>query len=290
MFFEKLKLTAAVVLALALIGAGGGFFSRRGEARIDAPDPPPKSTALGQAPEAKALESKPPQPPPPARGQQLSESLARVTKFEGFDDPKTTLQEALDQIANIYNIQFEVNETAFRDEGKEDVLKMEVAARTPVPPMHATLANILRRVLTRIGGAGATYVIRKDFIEITTSRALAEELHLTDSSDAASQPLVYEDFNAVGLPFAFRKVGNSCRENVVLDPQAEESIKTRTVTTSLHNVRGETAVRTLAAVGDLEVVRLDNVLYVTTPEKAAHLRESWKPQTPAAGKGGKKDR
>lgn len=303
MFFEKIKLAAAVVLALALIGSGGGFFARRGEARILSADGPKKAAATELPAAPKPPEKKEKDSAPGQRGQELRDTLSRLVRYDGIDDPKQTLEETLDQLATRHNVQFEVNEAAFRAEGKDDVLKTAIAVPSPIPPMHATLANVLRRILSRIAGANATYVIRKDLIEVTTGQALGLELHLLDGvppgnesvetlAERASQPLVYENFANTTLSHALQTVAESSHDNVVLDPAAVDKESPVAITASLHNVRAETAVRTLAAMADLEVVRLDNVLFVTTRDKAAQLRETWKFQPQRApvegGKGAKK--
>jgi len=105
----------------------------------------------------------------PRRGIELQQLLAKPVKFAGFDDPKTTLQEALDQLAKRYNLSFDINEKAFKFEQIMDVGKTEIAQPNPIPEMHTTLSTVLRRVLQRIPvPSGATYVIRRDVIEITT--------------------------------------------------------------------------------------------------------------------------
>jgi hypothetical protein len=59
--------------------------------------------------------------------------------------------------------------------------------------------------------------------------------------------------------------------NVVLDPRLGEKAKTP-VTLKLEDVPLESAVRLLAEVADLRAVRMSNVLFVTTPERAKELR------------------
>jgi hypothetical protein len=59
---------------------------------------------------------------------------------------------------------------------------------------------------------------------------------------------------------------------VVLDESVGDKAK-ETVTARFLNATPETAVRILADRCDLTSVRLDNVLYVTSREKAAKLRE-----------------
>ena len=60
--------------------------------------------------------------------------------------------------------------------------------------------------------------------------------------------------------------------NVMADPKAGEKLQTK-ITVQLNNVPVDTAVRLLANMAGLSVVRLDNVFYVTTAENAKHLRE-----------------
>src|SRR4051812_18066196 len=105
----------------------------------------------------------------PPRGLELQKILGTPVKFGGFEDPKTTLQEALEQLAKRYGVEFDVNEKAFRYDQVNDVLKTEIANPTPIPEMNTTLGSVLRKVLSRVAApSGATYLIRRDQIEITT--------------------------------------------------------------------------------------------------------------------------
>jgi hypothetical protein len=110
------------------------------------------------------------------RSYELRKILSEPISFKGVDDPKTTLEEALDALGKTCNVTFDVNEKAFAFEQLKDVLKTEVAQPTPIPEMKATLATVLREILARVPvGSGATWVIRKDVIEITTQTFLAVE-------------------------------------------------------------------------------------------------------------------
>jgi tetratricopeptide (TPR) repeat protein len=115
----------------------------------------------------------------PARAFELQKILATPVNFEGFEDPKTTLVEALDVLSKKYLITFDVNEKAFQFAQVMDVLKTEIANRNPVPPMKTTLATVLRKILARVtpaNGDTATWLIRRDVIEITTGTfAVAEK-------------------------------------------------------------------------------------------------------------------
>jgi hypothetical protein len=105
----------------------------------------------------------------PARGIELQKLLSQPVKFPGLDDPKTTLSEALEALAKRYNLSFDINEKAFKFENVMDVAKTEIATPNPIPEMHTTLSTVLRKVLARIPvPSGATYIIRRDVIEVTT--------------------------------------------------------------------------------------------------------------------------
>ncbi|HEY7311775.1 MAG TPA: hypothetical protein VH643_20600 [Gemmataceae bacterium] len=105
----------------------------------------------------------------PARGLELQRLLSKPVKYPGMDDPKATLSEVLEQLAKRYNLSFDIREKAFEFENLKEVGKTEVATPNPIPEMHTTLSTVLRKVLSRIPvPSGATYLIRRDVIEITT--------------------------------------------------------------------------------------------------------------------------
>ena len=60
----------------------------------------------------------------------LAARLAKRADFGGIDDPKTTLAEALDALAKLYDVNFDVNEKAFKFDQVNEVLKT-MTARSP---------------------------------------------------------------------------------------------------------------------------------------------------------------
>jgi len=76
-----------------------------------------------------------------------------------------------------------------------------------------------------------------------------------------------------GTPFATaaKQLAADTGANVVVDPRLKEKANAG-VTLKLDEVPLETAVRLLAEVADLRAVRMSNVLFVTTPERAEKLR------------------
>ncbi|AWM36381.1 hypothetical protein GobsT_58270 [Gemmata obscuriglobus] len=88
-----------------------------------------------------------------------------------------------------------------------------------------------------------------------------------------------------GTPFAtaVKQLAADCGANVVIDPRLKEKA-TATVALKLDDVPLETAVRLLAEVADLGTVRMSNVLFVTTVERAEKLRPNADgPTQPAPG-------
>ncbi|HJZ53946.1 MAG TPA: hypothetical protein VKE74_03265 [Gemmataceae bacterium] len=77
-----------------------------------------------------------------------------------------------------------------------------------------------------------------------------------------------------GTPFssAAKQLAADTGANLVLDPRLTAEQSGRKVSLKLEDVPLETAVRLLAEVADLRVVRMSNVLFVTTPERAEKLR------------------
>ena len=219
------------------------------------------------------------------RGDELADALNKAVKIAGFEDPKTTLVELLDQLSKRFDLTFDVDEKAFKLEMLPDVLKTEVVQQNPIPEMNATLGMVLKKVLARIPvPSGATYVIRREAIEITTVEALRKEIW-GENYHGPMLPLVRGDFEKLPLRGALRELAQQAEYNIVLDSAvAEEAAKTP-VTARLRNAPLDTAVRLLADMADLRAVPAANVLYVTTPDKAEALRARLKAETPKPAPG-----
>jgi hypothetical protein len=119
-----------------------------------------------------------PEPPPSptanmvAREKAVRATLAKAVDFPGFDDPKTTLKEALDLLAARHNLTFDVVDPAFRVEQIPEVTGMAIAAK-PIPAMkNQPLSKVLDAVLAGLPKeAKPTRLVRPGgVIEITTAR------------------------------------------------------------------------------------------------------------------------
>lgn len=101
-------------------------------------------------------------------------------------------------------------------------------------------------------------------------------IHDRDSADdprvgPPEIPLVWDVFEETPLSQALMRVAERASFNVIVDSSIKDKVKLN-VTTQFNNVPVNTAVRLLANMADLSMVQLDNVFYLTTPEKAKRLR------------------
>jgi hypothetical protein len=206
----------------------------------------------------------------PNRAMKFVEQLEKVVTFRTIDDPKTTLADAITLLEGRYNLKISVNERAFKTDGVMEVLKTEVAVPVPIPEMKAKLRAVLGKILDRLPALGPTYVIRKDSIELTTMAAVRQELGRED--DDRLLPLTHVCCEKRPLEEVLKQLAGRTDYNIVFDARAGDKAK-MLVSARFKNVPLDTAVRVLADMADLEPVLQDNVIYITTPEKAARMEK-----------------
>jgi hypothetical protein len=212
--------------------------------------------------------------------------LASRVDFPGFDDPKMSLRDALDKLADQYQLSFDVDEKAFQDAGYIDhpVLSEPVADKVPIPRMRGvSAATVLRKILSHIAtpvGLEATYMIRPDHIIITTrDKVLKEAL----GGRLRNVPLVSVVLDKCPLGEGLLELSASEGLNLLIDPRVDEKSRTA-VSATLLNVPADTAIRVLTDMVDLQPAFLDNVIYVTTKDNAQRLeQEAKKRVVPKAG-------
>jgi RNA polymerase sigma factor (sigma-70 family) len=287
MFLTKLKIATAVVLALAVVGMGGGMFTyntwakEKGQVRNDAAPPKekgeskPEVAAKAPAPAEDPKKAPAAEPAKPKGSREMLQTLATPVDYAGMADVKAKLSEVLAELATQYDFNFDINERAFDAEGIKDVLFTPVVADgRPLPRMtRVRLSTVLKKILSRIPNpSGATFVVRRDHIEITTHAALREELGLPANADLF--PLVSASFDNLALAEALKDLSASSGFNIVLDSsKVEKKIDKPTITANFNNVPVDTAVRILAEMADLRAVLVDNVLFVTSKDAAERMQK-----------------
>jgi hypothetical protein len=202
------------------------------------------------------------------RGRELRHRLSNTVNYQGLEDPRATLNDLLEQLTRGYGLTFDINEEAFNQEKITEVGRKEVAQPTPIPPMHARIETILRRVLHRVSPS-ATYFIRGDMIEVTTTEAIRKEFFAErPTMPGPLPPLVSGAFDKVPLEAALKELNHY--GNVVLDARAAKEGQVQ-VSADLSNVPLDTVVQMFADMAGLGVVLLDNALYVTSKDNARVL-------------------
>jgi len=279
MFLTKVKLVAAVLLTLGVLGMGAGLVAF-GAGRT--PQAAPIQKAPDGKPAAAEADAKPPADednkaaaanvPVEEQARVWHQEMDKPVSMDELDKPNLTLGEALGLFEKRYGLRFEINDAAFAEEGMAQVLGQQIASpdRWPLSRMkNVTLATALRVVLDRLP-VPALAVIRRDTVEITTVHFMRAELGIPE--DKPLLPLVWEEMDGVPLPRALQQLAKASGMNVVLDPRAlTDDAATLKITAQFASVPVDAAVRVLANMADLQAVQVGNVFYVTTPKRAAQL-------------------
>jgi RNA polymerase sigma factor (sigma-70 family) len=294
MVFTKLKIAVVLLLLVAVAGSGAGFFVYGSGDPAAPAQEPEKITEKGKTKGDDKAKSSPPAaaevPPELAKGKlrtkDLIDRLSSSIDFGGFDDPKMTLQDALEFLEKSYELTFDVSEPAFRAAGYTDKSVMqEPIATQPIPRMRGiSLATLLNKILSRITtpvGLEATYLLRPGHLLITTRSYAQMEAFREHSRDV---PLVNVVWDKRPLGEALVELAVSQGLNLLIDPRADEKAKTP-VSATLLNVPADTAIRVLADMADLQPAFLDNVIYLTSKENAKRLEQETKKRPPEQREG-----
>jgi hypothetical protein len=225
----------------------------------------------------------------PAKKVSLAKKLHEVIDFPGIDDPRERLIDVLDKFAKNHGVTFSVNERAFKHEMLFDVTEQEVANPHVIPPMKRTLATVLKKVLARLPiPSGATYLVRKEAIEVTTNAFANAEVYPAENTvynplddDKAESgkfvvttfPRVAASFRKTPLAEALETLAEENDVNIVLDASVAEERMKAPVTMKVRNLPADTAVLMLARMANLHAVQIDNALFVSTLEKAVALKK-----------------
>jgi hypothetical protein len=199
---------------------------------------------------------------PPSAAEQIRKQLDQPVTAEFANQP---LQEALAQLSLQVKLRFVLDRTV--------IALMPIA--DPDMPVAGKFQDVkLRTVLRTIAGQyNLTFVQVQDMVLVTT-----EEMGLYRQM----RQRINVDLNQVPLHQALQQLGRSTAANLVLDPRAAKEARSAPLTLQLDDVPLETAVRLMAEMAGLKVVRLGNVLFVTTEDRAEKLRAEPESRSPLA--------
>jgi hypothetical protein len=198
--------------------------------------------------------------------------------FPGVNDPKVTLDDYLKQLSKQYNLTFEINARAFANEGLKDPEQVFIAERDLPARNNVRVGTGLRLVLARIPcTSGAAFLVRRDSIEITTNQFVAAEIWGPDY-DGPRMPLVHLRAEKAPLSEVLGQLADQSGLNIMYGGPADKAALP--ISVRFNNVPVDTAVRMLAAQAGFGVVHRDNVMLVTTEEKASSLNFRFAEENP----------
>jgi hypothetical protein len=204
-------------------------------------------------------------------GEDLVAALNRTIDWPGIDDYKTSLDEAFGLLARMCRVNFEMNEKAFTEAGCDTVYKTEIANLHPLIPMKATLATVLKQVLGRLPAKpGATWLVRRNCIEITTYDAVRAEIMGKDYS-GPMLPLVCVSADRKPLDEVVAYLADQGERNVTIDPRVGDRTQAP-ITTYLINKPLDSALFLVADMAGLSFVQIDNTFYITTSDRAKSMK------------------
>ena len=231
----------------------------------------------------------------PAGGGDKEASARRAVDIrKQLDEPikyelaiELSLDKALDELLVRIGIPWKMNASAFAKQGggPDIVAKTTVAKISPVEGLsrQAILERLLSNIASKSDDGQAVAVVRPGVVQITTRRAYLDEFY-PGRKDFNLPPLVYAAFDKVPLSDALAELGHTTGNNVTLASYLGKEAETK-VTANLTGVPLDTAVVLLADTADLKLVRLGNVYYVTSRERARVLEADEKERLSKEEKG-----
>ncbi len=174
-----------------------------------------------------------------------------------------TLKDYFDVLQAQTKLNFIVDDKAFASLGAVNVLATDFS-KSPLPAKKEYRAkDLLRTVLKQIvvSPVAATYVVVGDTVVITTEASAPYRL---------MEQRINVECEKEELATVLKRVGRESGTNLVLDTRAVKDGQT-TVTFDLQDVTMETAVVVIAESVGLKPVRIGNVVFLTTKDKALEM-------------------
>jgi hypothetical protein len=186
--------------------------------------------------------------------------------------PMDSARKALDEVGDMNYQNKSLNEVIgdLKDKAKLAVTLDPIVYQFGLDPSQPTVSVNLKGVKLKDGlrQALAPFNLKcgltKDGLFISTEEGLTTK---------QLRQRVSVDCDGTAFSAAIKQLAADNGANIVIDPRLKEKANAA-VTLKLDDVPLESAVRLLAEVADLGTVRMSNVLFVTTPERAEKLRPS----------------
>ena len=205
-----------------------------------------------------------PKPAPPTAAEKARKALEQSITMEFTEQ---SLLSVLNQLSERTQVKFALDRAVIAQMGFTET-EMPVSAKLQDTKLRAGLRTILSQY--NLG-----YVILEDSVLVTTEEmAMYRQLRQRVNVDI-DQP----------LETALKQLARRCGCNLILDGRVGKEAKETRIALQLEDVPLETAVRLIATTAGLKSVRLDNVIYVTTKERADELRAEPESRPPGVADG-----
>lgn len=143
------------------------------------------------------------------------------------------------------------------------LLQSGLNANTPVVNANLKSATLRDGLKATLAPVGLRFAVTAEGIVVSTDdgvihRQMRQRVSVVGGGRSLSEVLA--------------EIAGTTGANVILDPRQTKVVGETPVTVSLDDTPLETAVRVVAEVAGLRAVRMNNVLFVTSDERAARLR------------------
>ena len=202
----------------------------------------------------------------------LSVMAAPVTTPSGGPNAADKARKALDQVISVEFAEQPLH-AALAQLGEQTKLRFvldrltiaQMGLADPELPVSAKLQDTKLRVALRsmLAQYGLSFVLIEDTVLVTTQE-MADYRQLQQRLDV--------DWQDVPLHQALAQLARRSGCNLILDRRVPADARNTALTLNLTDASLETVVRIMAAEAGLSSVRMGNVLFVTSDEKAAKLR------------------
>ncbi len=201
---------------------------------------------------------------------------------------KATLSEALETLKKIFKVRFTINEKAFayEDVSTKALLDSPITAEGPIAAAENTrLDTALEGILARCpSSSGATFLVRRDSIEITTRKFAHAEVW-GESLNTPCLPIVHVRIETQPLEEALARLAEEADFSIIVDKRIGDKAKAP-VGGRFLNTPLDTAVQMLTEMAEVRAVHRDNVLFVTLRGMANEMEKRLQAEAARAEKGG----
>ncbi|OAI47520.1 hypothetical protein AYO44_09420 [Planctomycetaceae bacterium SCGC AG-212-F19] len=201
----------------------------------------------------------------PSAAEKTRKALDQVITMEFADQP---LQAALAQLTEQTKLRFVLDRVTIAQVGAADP-DLPVSAKFQDTKLRAALRSILSQY-------SLSFVLIDDAVLVTTQE-MADYRQLQQRIDV--------DWQEVPVHQALAQLARRTGCNLILDRRVSAEARNSALTLTLTDASLETVVRIMAAEAGLSSVRLGNVLFVTSDEKAAKLRAEPESRPPGGADG-----